>query len=363
MKKQALVLLFVALLTLPLNVHAVETTYGNDFFSFCYDDEVFSLKEVPTQSGTKTFLVLSDNSDKDTPIFEVKTDSASEAFQKMDSAFAKKSFLESYARTMCIGEFIFLSDLKIESEEYTKNSDIPEYHMTLSDGSECFAKAFEHDGTISCALCRLFTYTEDFNDGYKEIYDSVKSPSSSQSEDTVEMESEISETTFDFRGYKWGTSIDEIKQNEISPDMVENVDYGFSDNLLLIFNGKVSSYNATIFFEFDSDNKLVAGSYALDEEHTDDSGYYSDFTDLAKLYSKKYGTPRENDVWKNDLYKNDKTKWGFAAACGHALFSRYWEASDGSEIFIILQGDNFKANTAILYRSPQYNAEDDMAGI
>ena len=68
-------------------------------------------------------------------------------------------------------------------------------------------------------------------------------------------------------------------------------------------------------------------------------------------------------MWKNDLYKDDKSDWGLAAACGHATFWRIWTADDGSEIIIGLTGDNFKTNTFVLYNMPGYDNEDDMTGI
>lgn len=376
MKKQTIILLFATMLAFPLTTNADEVTYDGDVFSFSYDDDIFTVTEGDDHSVVITAINIP-NDDYNTYLSVETSDSSYKTYKESEDEAARKAYLDSYLRTMCIANFVFGSGLDIEDEGSVKDSAMYEYHMTLSDGSECFAKAFECEDTLSYALFHLCSYTDDLNDSYKEIYDSIKSAKDNKAESIVETE-EISEpdinsetevstesatSAFTFRGYDWGTSLDDIKQNEITSDMVEDIDYGISDNMLFILNSKVSSYDATIVFEFDNNNKLISGGYSLSEKHTDDSGYYNDFVDLTELYAKKYGEPQENDVWKNDLYKDDKSKWGFAAACGHVSFFRYWEADDGSEIYITLRGDNFETSTVILYKQPQYSLEDDMTGI
>lgn len=376
MKKQTVILIFAAAMAFSITASADEVTYDGDVFTFSYDDDVFAVTEGDDNSVVVTAIDNS-NDDCNTYLSVDTSDSSYENYKESEDEEARKAYLNSYLRTMCIANFVFGSGLDIEDEGSVKDSAVYEYHMTLSDGSECFAKAFECEDTLSYALFHLCSYTDDLNDSYKEIYDSIKSAKDNKAESIVETE-EISEpdinsetevstesatSAFTFRGYAWGTSLDEIKQKEVTSDMVENVDYGLLDNKLFILNREVSSYDASIVFEFDSNNKLISGGYALTEEHADDGGYYDDFIDLTKLYTKKYGEPQKNDVWKNDLYKDDKSKWGFAAACGHVSFFRYWKADDGSEIYILLRGDNFETSTTILYKQPEYSQEDNMTGI
>ena len=418
MKKQTIILLFATMLAFPLTTNADEVTYDGDVFSFSYDDDIFTVLEGEEQSVVVTAIDMPDDGGGHNTILGalVTENTAYEDLGDLSDT-DKEDFMNTFVRTMCRGAFDVDDGVTVENETYTQDGDAYEYHMSLSDGTECFAKVFEYGETVPYALCRLCTYTKDLNDDYKEVYESMKlskedepeteSESASETEMStppeVESESETetlaeteaetetellveteSETetltevetvvetetstesatsSFTFRGYEWGTSLDEIKQKEITSDMVENVDYGLFENRLFILNSKVSSYDASIAFEFDSNNKLISGGYTLSEKHTDDSGYYDDFIDLTELYTKKYGKPQENDVWKNDLYKDDKSKWGFAAACGHVSFFRYWEADDGSEIYILLRGDNFETSTVILYKQPEYNSEDDMTGI
>lgn len=376
MKKQTIILLFATMLAFPLTANADEVTYDGDVFSFSYDDDIFTVTEGDDYSVIITAIDIP-NDDYNTYLSVETSDSSYETYKESEDESVRKAYLDSYLRTMCIAKFVFGSGLDIEDEGSVKDSAMYEYHMTLSDGSECFAKAFECENTLSYALFHLCSYTDDLNDSYKEIYDSIKSAKDNKTEPIVETD-EISEpdtnsetevstesatSAFTFRGYAWGTSLDEIKQKEITSDMVEDVDYGVSDGSLIIVDGQVSSYDANICFELDEENKLKGGQYIITEKHSDYTGYYNDFENLADLYSKKYGEPQKYDLWKNDLYKDDKSDWGLAAACGHATFWRIWTADDGSEIIIGLTGDNFKTNTFVLYNMPGYDNEDDMTGI
>ena len=434
MKKQTIILMFAAAMAFSITASADEVTYDGDVFTFSYDDYVFTVLEGEEQSVAVTAIDMPDDGGGHNTILGciVTENTAYEDLGNL-SASDKEDFMNTFVRTMCRGAFDVDDGVTVENETYKQDGDAYEYHMSLSDGTECFAKIFEYGETVPYALCRLCTYTKDLNDDYREIYESMKlskedetetetetgtesvveaetasvpetesetesetftetetesesetfveteTESETPAETEVEYETEIPQETeiatetesstesvtsaFTFRGYDWGTSLDEIKQNEVTSDMVENVDYGMSGNTLIILNSKVSSYDASVIFEFDNDNKLISGGYSLTEEHTDDSGYYDDFIKLTSSYAKKYGLPEQSDVWKNNLYKDDVTKWGFAAACGHVSFLRYWDADDGSSISISLSGDNFETSTFVLYRSPNYGKEDDMTGI
>ena len=106
----------------------------------------------------------------------------------------------------------------------------------------------------------------------------------------TEIESPLTTSIDNFRDYKWGTPIDELKKNEISTDMKENFDYEpeteSNDGTLSSFriiDGVVGGYSADICYTF-FNGKLTAGEYDLSLED-------NDYTDLVKKYSDKYGNP------------------------------------------------------------------------
>lgn len=113
----------------------------------------------------------------------------------------------------------------------------------------------------------------------------------------TETEAEFSQID-SFRGYKWGTSGDVIKENEITPDMKEILDYTIETDAesglegITVVDGYVDSYDAQIGYIF-SDGVLVAGGYELD---VNDDNY----EDICKGISEKYGEPfisKESTGW------------------------------------------------------------------
>ena len=169
-----------------------------------------------------------------------------------------------------------------------------------------------------------------------------------------------------FRGYKWGTSRSDIEAGEITDNMVEGIDYIYSDSrdTLAIVNGSVAGYDTFVYYTFDDSDEFVQGFYILQEEHSNKTDYYDDFCDLAELYVKKYGQPlAEKEDWKDDLFKDDPSEWGTAIAAGYVEFSKLWKDSDGNSIVMVLSGDNYEISTNILYVYAGYEAEENMEGI
>ena len=85
---------------------------------------------------------------------------------------------------------------------------------------------------------------------------------------------------------------------------------------------------------------------------------------MVDLYIEKYGEPTNTiENWKNDLYKDDSSDWGFAISRGDVVFSSYWEDESGASIMSGITGDNYEITTFFNYRSPYYQDEQDMSGI
>ena len=89
------------------------------------------------------------------------------------------------------------------------------------------------------------------------------------------------------------------------------------------------------------------GRYTIDGVEDGDTGG-------AITLTKKYGKPKMDfpGVWKNDLYKDDKSEWGFAVSLGHLAYGASWETST-TKIEIMLSGDNYKINLILSYFSKE----------
>ena len=77
----------------------------------------------------------------------------------------------------------------------------------------------------------------------------------------------ISSEEITFNGYKWGTSYNEIFENEIDSSMEDGIDYAYQDNSLFVYQN-VAGYYCFATYQFDDDEKLSKGCYVLKEEHT-----------------------------------------------------------------------------------------------
>ena len=148
-----------------------------------------------------------------------------------------------------------------------------------------------------------------------------------------------------FRNTKWGMSIDEVKQSEKAEQYLqrENV-LGYKDQLLDL------DVSCNYLFV---DNQLFRASYVINEKHSNDNLYIDDYNKLKKALNKKYKTAvADKSLWKNDLYKDDRSQWGFAISLGHLTYFIYWETKD-TDIILVLKGDNYKIDLILQYNSKE----------
>ena len=146
-----------------------------------------------------------------------------------------------------------------------------------------------------------------------------------------------------FRKTKWGLSIAEVKSSE-------PLDVAEEDENSLAYKTKVIDKDVFLVYSF-IDNQLVRAQYVLAESHLNKNDFITDYNDFKKVLSKKYGKPiQDKTVWKNDTYKDDYPRWGFAIGMGQLIYFSSWETQD-TEISNLLMGDNFKISCIVRYGS------------
>lgn len=155
----------------------------------------------------------------------------------------------------------------------------------------------------------------------------------------------------DFRKADWGMSISEVKQTEETEILQETDD-------IIAYETTLAGYKALVVYIF-AGNQLTRAKYSFIEEHSNKNDYISDYSNLKNLLTKKYGNPYEDETyWKNDLYRDDYSDWGFAVSLGHLLYYAKWN-SDRTEIFAVLQGENYQIRTVIEYTSKNLGEQED----
>jgi len=96
------------------------------------------------------------------------------------------------------------------------------------------------------------------------------------------------------------------------------------------------------------------------ENHTNENLYINDYKELKEILIKKYGEPDKKKLltlygrgeiyWRDDLFKDDRSEWGFAISLGDLSYSSIWETPT-TRIALILDGDNYEINLRIIYIS------------
>ncbi len=151
---------------------------------------------------------------------------------------------------------------------------------------------------------------------------------------------------YDFRKTNWGMGKEEVKATEDKkPDYEENNSLGY--DVKIDGDDYYCGYN---FLK----NKLYNSGYASTETHTNKNLYIDDYKKLKDILIKKYGKPKSDlgTFWKNDLYKDDKSQWGFAVSLGHLVYGARWETPT-TKITLALKGDNYKIMLILGYNSKE----------
>lgn len=167
-----------------------------------------------------------------------------------------------------------------------------------------------------------------------------------ESEKTTQREST---GAYDFRETTWGMSRNEVVASEGEDplkegDNIEGLHYIVYTTTLL---GGTITHEVFIIYYFIED-QLFGGRYNILTKHSNNNDYLVDFDALKNIITKKYGTPEEETVWKDDSNKDDKDRWGMAVKTGDLEKYAAWETPT-TEITLQLKGDNYKINFAIRY--------------
>lgn len=162
---------------------------------------------------------------------------------------------------------------------------------------------------------------------------------------------------YNFRKTRWGMSIAQVKSSED----VEVLEEGkIAQVYALQYKTIVIAKSVIIFYVF-IDDQLVRAKYILDGTHENDNLFINDYSDFTEILTKKYGKPKEENVfWNDDLYKDNPSNWGYALSKGHLSYFSTWESKD-TAIVASLTGDNFEIRCHLEYRSKELEDLEEKA--
>jgi len=147
-----------------------------------------------------------------------------------------------------------------------------------------------------------------------------------------------------FRNTYWGMREEQVLELEGEPYKKEE-----SRGLDIIgYEKRVMDNDCFIGYTF-AKNKLTAAEYIFLEQHENENKHIKDYENIKDLLIKKYGAPQQNNVlWRNNLYKDSPSEWGYAVALGHLEYISQWETPE-TEIFLNLSGGNSEILLKIEY--------------
>lgn len=146
-----------------------------------------------------------------------------------------------------------------------------------------------------------------------------------------------------FRGISWKSSKEVVKRIEKCTLFLEADD-------LLIYRTKIAGVDCLVTYSFFY-GQLYNGSYNFNftQEYSDGNFYINEFENTNNTLTESYGEATKiEEVWRNEEFKNDKTKYGLAVSIGHLYYKYTWKL-DNIVITHTLQGSNYSINRSLNY--------------
>jgi hypothetical protein len=125
---------------------------------------------------------------------------------------------------------------------------------------------------------------------------------------------------------------------------------------LLRYETRIHGLDTMLYFVFNQRNQLYLIKYTFMRKHINHNWYIYDFKKIDTILRKKYGNPDvHKEIWRRDLYKNNKDNWGMGVAVGDLVYFTQWKG----EISIrhSLSGDNFEINHSLIYSNTKLEKE------
>jgi hypothetical protein len=149
------------------------------------------------------------------------------------------------------------------------------------------------------------------------------------------------DTSFDFRKVRWGMGKQQVRASESGKFLK-----GSSDSLQ--YELEFLGYTCTISYMFAND-KLTKAVLLIEQPHVDPALYYKDYENLKNYLSPIYKNKvSERCDWQNEMYKSDKSKWGFAVSIGFLTCQTQWKNAR-TAIVLEISGGNHEISTRIEY--------------
>jgi hypothetical protein len=149
------------------------------------------------------------------------------------------------------------------------------------------------------------------------------------------------DSDYDFRKVRWGMSKKEVMSTE-DAKLLKNEDTRMEYAISLF------GYDCDVTYSF-IDSKLSTASLHIRQPHIDPALYYKDYKSLKKYLTPLYGDALSDKCdWKNEMYRGDESKWGFAVSLGFLTCRTLWH-NDRTQVTLLISGSNHQIMTNLEY--------------
>lgn len=156
-----------------------------------------------------------------------------------------------------------------------------------------------------------------------------------------------------FRSTSWGMSSDKVKEVET---IVTEIDGNLGERIL-VSNAVINGLEALVAY-YIIDDTLYKARYVINEDYTNRNQFVDDYKSISAILSTKYGYQSIYYDWSDELYKDDRTEYGFAVSLGHLKLITNFK-DDTTEIFHILEGNDYEISHILEYKSKEYGRLED----
>ena len=148
---------------------------------------------------------------------------------------------------------------------------------------------------------------------------------------------------YDFRSVKWGMRKKEVIAAE-DARLVKN------ESDAIHYTMQLFGYDCSVEYRFTED-LLSDAVLVIRQEHIDPELFYQDYESLKKQLIPQFGRSISDKCdWKNDMYRSQRAKWGFAVSLGFLTCRTLWK-TQRTAIALSIKGSNHEITTFMEYHS------------
>lgn len=147
----------------------------------------------------------------------------------------------------------------------------------------------------------------------------------------------------DFRSVKWGMSKNDVLA-------VENARLVKKEPDAIHYTMRLFGYECSVEYRF-ADNLVSDAVLVIRQEHIDPELFFQDYENLKKQLVSQYDRSGSDKCdWKNDMYRSQREKWGFAVSLGFLTCRTLWK-TQRTTIALTIRGSNHEITTSMEYHS------------